>query len=170
MTKPIVAAYGLSKALENVSVHNYLWEMESAAKVKGELHWSPRQVKNKLHARVYPATDPQHLLTQCVIPAYLYLASAQKRPFTRPMFECADGIYPSKFWLNPLLTPCIYWSIKPWHHFLGMVIVNILFTSVARYHSLNIRDTYKSANDWNRNTVSVIQARSCSAERDDAVS
>jgi len=70
-------AYGLSKAALECFCHQLSLEMESAAKVRVNCI-DPGQVKTKLHARVYPATDPQHLPDpSAVIPAYLYLASAQ---------------------------------------------------------------------------------------------
>jgi len=70
-------AYGLSKAALECFCHQLSLETEAAAKVRVNCI-DPGQVKTKLHARVYPAADPQHLPEPtAVIPAYLYLASAQ---------------------------------------------------------------------------------------------
>ena len=70
-------AYGLSKAAIECFCHQLALEMEAAAKVRVNCI-EPGQVKTKLHARVYPAADPQHLPEpSAVIPAYLYLASDQ---------------------------------------------------------------------------------------------
>lgn len=70
-------AYGLSKAALECFCHQLSLEMQAAAKVRVNCI-DPGQVKTKLHARVYPASDPQHLPEpSAVIPAYLYLASEQ---------------------------------------------------------------------------------------------
>lgn len=70
-------AYGLSKAAIECLCHQLSLEMEAAAKVRVNC-LDPGQVKTKLHARVYPAADPQNLPDpSAVIPAYLYLASEQ---------------------------------------------------------------------------------------------
>lgn len=70
-------AYGLSKAALECFCHQLSLEMVAAAKVRVNCI-DPGQVKTKLHARVYPAVDPQHLPEpSAVIPAYLYLASDQ---------------------------------------------------------------------------------------------
>lgn len=70
-------AYGLSKAALECFCHQLSLEMEAAGKVRVNC-LDPGQVKTKLHARVYPAVDPQHLPEpSAVIPAYLYLASDQ---------------------------------------------------------------------------------------------
>ncbi len=70
-------AYGLSKAALECFCHQLSLELEAAAKIRVNCI-DPGQVKTKLHAKVYPAADPQHLPEpSAVIPAYLYLASDQ---------------------------------------------------------------------------------------------
>lgn len=70
-------AYGLSKAALECFCHQLSLETEAAAKIRVNCI-DPGQVKTKLHARVYPAADPQHLPEpSAVTPAYLYLASDQ---------------------------------------------------------------------------------------------
>ncbi|AFI83420.1 SDR family NAD(P)-dependent oxidoreductase [Methylophaga nitratireducenticrescens] len=70
-------AYGLSKAAIECFCHQLALETKAAAKIRVNCI-DPGQVKTKLHARVFPAADPQHLPEpSAVIPAFLYLASEQ---------------------------------------------------------------------------------------------
>lgn len=72
-------AYGMSKAAIECFCHQLSLECEAEGKVKVTC-LDPGQVKTKLHARVYPAIDPQNIVDPCaIIPAYLYIASEESR-------------------------------------------------------------------------------------------